>query len=114
MKGRMYARMNGKIDTWMQEGREERKDEKKKGSIPQVSEKGPNNQTSTPESTKKGAEIDQNGAKIDPKGSQNEAKTDNKSEQRLQDDLGPLWGAISPLRPRSQGAIGIQNRSKIN
>ena len=95
MKGRMYERMKGKIDTWMQEGREERKDEKKKGSIPQVSEKGPNNQTSTPESTKKGAKIDQNGAKIDPKGSQNEAKTDKKSEQRLQDDLGHTWVAIS-------------------
>ena len=50
---------------------------------------------------KKGTEIDQNGAKIDPKGSQNEAKTDKKSEQRLQDDLGPLWGAIFRLSPRS-------------
>ena len=76
---------------------------KKKGSIPQVSEKGPNNQTSTPESTKKGAKIDQNGAKIDPKGSQNEAKTDKKSEQRLQDDLGPLWGAIFRLSGRGPG-----------
>ena len=56
MNGRMYERMKGKIDTWMQEGREERKDEKKKGSIPQVSEKGPNNQTSTPESTKNGCQ----------------------------------------------------------
>ena len=105
MKGRMYERMKGKIDTWMQEGREERKDEKKKGSIPQVSEKGPNNQTSTPESTKKGTEIDQNGAKIAPKGSQNEAKRDKKSEQRLQDDLGPVRGAISPLLCRRMAAF---------
>ena len=105
MKGRMYERMKGKIDTWMQEGREERKEEKKKGSIPQVSEKGPNNQTSTPESTKKGTEIDQNGAKIDPKASQNETKTNKKSEQRLQDDLGPPWGAISRLSTRTQGAF---------
>ena len=113
MKGKMYERMKGKIDTWMQEGREERKNEKKKESIPQVREKGPNNQTSTPESTKKGAKIDQNGAKIDPKGSQNEAKTDKKSEQRLQDDLGPLWGAISRLSPRSQGAFWRPKSSQI-
>ena len=35
----------------LEEGREERKREKKKGAIPEVSEKGPKNQTSTPEST---------------------------------------------------------------
>ena len=90
MKGKMYEKMKGKINTWMQEGREERKDEKKKGSIPQVSEKGPINQTSPQESRKKGAKISQNGYKSDPKGSHNEAKAGKKSEQRLQDDLGPL------------------------
>ena len=105
MKGGMYEKRKGKIDTWMQEGREERKHEKKEGSIPQVSEKGPKNPTSTPESTKKGAKIDQNGAKIDPKGSQNEAKTDKKSKQPRQDDLGPPWVAISRLWSRSYGAF---------
>ena len=29
------------IDAWLEEGREERKREKKKGAIPEVSEKGP-------------------------------------------------------------------------
>ena len=60
-----------------------------------------------------GTEIDQNGAKIDPKGSQNEAKTDNKSEQRLQDDLGPVWGAISPLSCRRMGAFWNPKSSQI-
>ena len=107
MKGGMYEKRKGKIDTWMQEGREERKHEKKEGSIPQVSEKGPNNPTSTPESTKKGAKIDQNGAKIDPKGSQNEAKTDKKSEQRLQDDLGPPLGSDFPaIQYRREAILG--------
>ena len=78
-----------------------------------MSEKGPKNPTSTPESTKKGAKIDQNGAKIDPKGSQNEAKTDKKSEQRLRDDLGPLWGAISRLSHRSYGAFWNPESSQI-
>ena len=41
----------GQVDAWLEEGREERKREKKKGAIPEVSEKGPKNQTSTPEST---------------------------------------------------------------
>ena len=113
MKGGMYEKRKGKIDTWMQEGREERKHEKKEGSIPQVSEKGPKNPTSTPESTKKGAKIDQNGDKIDPKGSQNEAKTDKKSEQRLQDDLGSLWGAISRLSHCSYGAFWNPKSSQI-
>ena len=113
MKGKMYERMKGKIDTWMQEGREERNDEKKKGSIPQVSEKGPNNQTSTPESTKNGAEISKNCAKIDPKGSQNEAKTDKKSEQRLQGDLGLPWGAISRLSCPGQVPSWVPKSSQI-
>ena len=47
----MYERMKGETYALVEERREERKDEKKKGSIPQVSEKGPNNQISTPEST---------------------------------------------------------------
>ena len=113
MKGGMYEKRKGKIDTWMQEGREERKHEKKEGSIPQVSEKGPKNPTSTPESTKKGAKIDQHGAKIDPKGSQNEAKTDNKSEQRLQGDLGPPWVAISRVLTRRMGAFWSPKSSQI-
>ncbi len=49
MKGNMYERMNGKIDVWVEAGREERKDEKK-GSIPEVIEKGFKKQTSTPKS----------------------------------------------------------------
>ena len=36
---------------WMKEGTNESVKKKKKGSIPEVSEKGPKNQTSTPEST---------------------------------------------------------------
>ena len=62
---------------------------------------------------KKGTEIDQNGAKIDPKGSQNEAKTDKKSEQRLQDDLGPPWGAISRLSWSSQVPSWVPKSSQI-
>ena len=46
MKAEMYGEML--------EGREERKDEKKKGSIPEVIGKGPKHQTSTPKSIKKG------------------------------------------------------------
>ena len=42
--------------------------------------------------SKKGANIDQNGAKINPRGSQNEAKTNKKSKQPRQDDLGHPWG----------------------
>ena len=38
------------MDAWLDEGREERKREKKKGSIPEAREKRPKNQTSTPES----------------------------------------------------------------
>ena len=37
----------------LEEGREERKREKKKGSIPEVIGKGPKHQTSTPRSIKK-------------------------------------------------------------
>ena len=44
-------RRSDQIDAWLDEGREERKREKKKGAIPEVSEKGQKNQTSTPEST---------------------------------------------------------------
>ena len=40
----------------LEEGREERKREKKKGAIPEVSEKGPKNQTSTPKSVEKGCQ----------------------------------------------------------
>ena len=114
MKGGMYEKRKGKIDTWMQEGREERKHEKKEGSIPQVSEKGPKNPTSTPESTKKCAKIDQNGAKIDPKGSQNEAKTDKKSEQRLQGDLGPPGGRFHRYPLVVREPFGAQSRGKMH
>ena len=41
MKGNMFENMKGKIYGYMEEGREERKDEKKKGSIPEVIGKGP-------------------------------------------------------------------------
>ena len=40
----------------LEEGREERKREKKKGAIPEVSEKGPKNQTSTPKFVEKGCQ----------------------------------------------------------
>ena len=49
MKGRMYERRKGQ-NRCLDGGREERQDEKKKGSIPEVIEKGPTNQTSTLES----------------------------------------------------------------
>ena len=62
---------------------------------------------------KKGAEINQNGTKIDPKGPQNEDKTDKKSEQRLQDDLGPPWGAIFPLGRQSWSTIWKPKSSQI-
>ena len=67
MKGSMYERIKGKIDAWMEEGREERKDEVKKGSIPEVIEKGPKNQTSTPKSV-------ENGCQNRPKSCQNRPK----------------------------------------
>ena len=49
----MYEKMNGQIHAWLEEGREKQKREKKKGSIPEVSEKVLKNQTSTPESSYK-------------------------------------------------------------
>ena len=98
---------------WLEEGREERKCEKKKGAIPEVSEKGPKNQTSNPKLLKKGARIDQNRAKIDPNGSQNKAKRDKKSQQRLQDDLGPPWGAISRLSCPGQVPSWVPKSSQI-
>ena len=52
-----------------------------------------------------GARIDQNRAKIDPKGSQNKAKTDKKSQQRLQDDLGPPLGGDFPAIVEHPSAI---------
>ena len=50
IKGSIYEKTEGQIDAWLEEGREERKREKKKGAIPEVSEKRPKNKTSTPES----------------------------------------------------------------
>ena len=52
---------------------------------------------------KKGAKIGQRRAKIEPKGSQNEDKTDKKSKQPRQDDLGPPGGSISRLSNRGPG-----------
>ena len=49
MKESMYEGMKAEIYASTEEGRE-RKDEKKKGSIPEVSEEGLKNQASTPES----------------------------------------------------------------
>ena len=51
IKESIYEKTEGQIDAWLEKGREERKREKKKGAIPEVSEKGPKNQASTPEST---------------------------------------------------------------
>ena len=84
--------------------------ERMKGTL---SERGRNVKHRRQNPWKKGANIDQNGAKIAPKGSQNEAKKDNKSEQRLQDDLGPVWGAISPLLTRRMGAFWNPKSSQI-
>ena len=63
----------------MEEGREERKVERKKGSIPEVIAKGGNKITHRPQNPfRKGTKIDKHDAEIDPKGPQSEAKTDNK------------------------------------
>ena len=107
-------RWRDQIDAWLDEGREERKREKKKGAIPEVNEKGPKNETSTQHLLKKGTRINQNRAKIGPKGSQNEAKRDKKSQQRLQDDLGPPWGAIFRLRCPGQVPSWVPKSSQIH
>ena len=78
MKGSTFESTKGKIYGQMEKRRDERKDEKKKGSIPEVIGKGPKHRTSTPKSIKKVAKIDQKRAKIDPKGPQNGDKTDKK------------------------------------
>ena len=51
----------------LQEGREERKREKKKGATPEVSEKGPKNQTSTPKSVENGCQNRPKSCKNRPK-----------------------------------------------
>ena len=51
----------------LEEGRQERKREKKKGAIPEVSEKGPKNQTSTPKSVEKGCQNRPKSCKNRPK-----------------------------------------------
>ena len=56
IKGSMYEKTEVPIDAWLDEGREERKREKKKGAIPEVNEKGPKKQTSTPKSVEKGCQ----------------------------------------------------------
>ena len=62
---------------------------------------------------KKGAKIDQNRTKIDPKGSQNEDKTDKKSKQRRQDDLGHPWGVIFRLSCAGQVPSCVPKYSQI-
>ena len=96
IKGSMYEKTEGPIDAWLDEGREERKREKKKGSISEV-----NQIKHRPQKLlKKGIKINHHCSKIDPKSFQKEAKTDQKSEQRLQDDLGDF-----PANGRGPGAI---------
>ena len=97
----------------LQEGREERKREKKKGAIPEVSEKGPKNQHRPRNLSKMGARIEQNRSKIDPKGSQNKDKTGKKSKQPRQDDLGHPLGAISRLSCYSQVPSCVPKSSQI-
>ena len=98
MKGGMYEKRKGKIDTRMQEGREERKYEKKEGSIPQVSGKGPKNPTSTPESTKKVCQNRskwcQNRPKRVPKRNQDRQKIRATSSRRSWAPLGGDFPAI--------------------
>ena len=62
---------------------------------------------------KKGAKIDQNRIKIDPKGSQNKDKTNKKSKQPRQDDLGPHWRAIFRLLCPGQVLSWAPKSSKI-
>ena len=62
---------------------------------------------------KKGAEIDQNRARIDARGSQNEDKTNKKSKQPRQDDLGHPLGAISRLSCYSQVPSWVPKSSQI-
>ena len=78
------------MDRWRKEGKSERMKRRR--------ERDRNIKHRPQNLSKKGANIEQNRAKIDPKGSQNEEKTDRKSKQPRQDDLGPLWVAISRLR----------------
>ena len=78
-----------------------------------MNEKGPKNETSIQNLLKKGARIDQNRAKIDPKGFQNKAKRDKKSQQRLQDDLGPPGGRFPGYRAPAKCHLGCQNRAKF-
>ena len=79
LKGRIYEKTEGRIDAWLAEGREERKREKKKGAITEVSEKRPKNQTSTPESITKRSQNQmvpksiQTGPKAKPKQPRNQS-----------------------------------------
>ena len=85
----MYEKMEGRIDAWLQErGKNEIVKRRRDRSQKRVKRK--RQIKHRPQKLlKKGAKIDRNGCNIDPKGSQNEAKTDEKSEQPLQDKLGP-------------------------
>ena len=103
-KESIYLKTEGQIGAWLEEGREERKREKKKGA-----KRGRKIKHRPQNLLKKGATIDQNRAKIDPKGSQNEAKRDKKSQQRLQGDPGPPWGGDFPATvPRPSAILGAK------
>ena len=88
-------RWRDQIDAWLDEGREERKREKKKGAIPEVNEKGPKNQTSTPESIKIVPESTQKGPTTKPREIINHSNV-------FKMILDPPWGAIFRLSCYSQ------------
>ena len=77
-------------------------DERMKGTL---SERGRNIKHPRQNLSKKGSKIDQNRAKIDPKRTRNEVKTDKKSKQPRQDDLGPPLGEDFPAILSGPGAI---------
>ena len=85
-------------------------DERMKGTL---SERGRNIKHRRQNLSKKGAKIEKNGIKIDPKGSQNEAKTDKKSKQPRQDDLGPPGWRFPGYRATARCHLGCQNRAKF-
>ena len=113
MKGKRYERIKGK---WIHGCRKEGKNERMKRRRDRSHKWAKRARTikHRPQNLqKKSAKIDQNGAKIAPKGSQNEAKRDKKSEQRLQGDLGPPWVAISQVLTRRMGAFWNPKSSQI-
>ncbi len=95
---------------WLEEGREERKREKKKGTIPEVSEKGPKNRTSTPKSVEKGCQNQsikwcKNRPKRVPQRSQERQKITATSSRR---SWTPLRGDFPATVPRPSAILGAK------